>query len=168
MNVISGLWVLSVDLLTLFYLVFVLLQTVPVVYKKYEDKMDDFGEKAFKKQYGVFNEKVLSKIPKGFSIVQCGFTYSASDLLLHQGLNNLTFLSSNRSIFYKRCVVYMCYTFHTMFFLSKCIKRINVQCQNQNFPYKVLHAKSSRNLKFIILFNVQCQNASNTIFSSLF
>ncbi|XP_047337134.1 reticulon-like protein B4 isoform X7 [Impatiens glandulifera] len=84
MNVISGLWVLSVDLLTLFYLVFVLLQTVPVVYKKYEDKMDDFGEKAFKKQYGVFNEKVLSKIPKGFSIVQCGFTYSASDLLLHQ------------------------------------------------------------------------------------
>ncbi|XP_047321941.1 reticulon-like protein B4 [Impatiens glandulifera] len=73
--VISGLWVLSViggyfDLLTLFYLVFVLLQTVPVVYEKYEDKVDAFGEKAsieFKKQYGVFNEKVLSKIPKGFS-----------------------------------------------------------------------------------------------------
>lgn len=46
---------------------FVLLHTVPVLYEKYEDKVDAFGEKAefeFKKQYAVFNAKVLSKIPK--------------------------------------------------------------------------------------------------------
>lgn len=47
---------------------FVLLHTVPVLYEKYEDKVDAFAEKAeaeFKKQYAVFNVKVLSKIPKG-------------------------------------------------------------------------------------------------------
>lgn len=50
----------------------VLLFTVPVLYEKYEDKVDDFGEKAMKeikKQYAVLDEKVLSKviskIPKG-------------------------------------------------------------------------------------------------------
>lgn len=40
---------------------------MPVLYEKYEDKVDAFGEKAeheFKKQYAVFNAKVLSKIPK--------------------------------------------------------------------------------------------------------
>ena len=48
--------------------VFVLLHTVPVFYEKYEDKVDSFSEKAIieiKKQYAVFDEKVLSKIPKG-------------------------------------------------------------------------------------------------------
>jgi hypothetical protein len=38
------------------------------VYDKYEDKIDPLAEKAFieiKKQYAVFDEKVLSKIPKG-------------------------------------------------------------------------------------------------------
>lgn len=47
---------------------FVLLHTVPVLYEKYEDKVDGFAEKAeaeFEKQYAVFNVKVLSKIPKG-------------------------------------------------------------------------------------------------------
>lgn len=47
---------------------FVLLHTVPVVYEKYEDEVDSFSEKAWieiKKQYAVFDEKVLSKIPKG-------------------------------------------------------------------------------------------------------
>ena len=47
---------------------FVLLYTVPVVYEKYEDKIDPLAEKAvieFKKHYAVFEEKVLSKIPKG-------------------------------------------------------------------------------------------------------
>ncbi|KAG0502441.1 hypothetical protein HPP92_002513 [Vanilla planifolia] len=45
-----------------------LLHVVPIVYEKYEDKIDSFGEKAvreFKKQYAVFDAKVLSKIPKG-------------------------------------------------------------------------------------------------------
>lgn len=47
---------------------FVLLHTVPVLYEKYEDRVDSFGEKAlteFKKQYAVFDAKVLSKIPRG-------------------------------------------------------------------------------------------------------
>lgn len=47
---------------------FVLLHTLPVLYEKYEDKVDPFAEKAMieiKKQYAVFDAKVLSKIPKG-------------------------------------------------------------------------------------------------------
>lgn len=47
---------------------FVLLHTVPVLYEKYEDQVDAFAEKAeaeIKKRCAVFNEKVLSKIPKG-------------------------------------------------------------------------------------------------------
>ncbi|KAF2580291.1 hypothetical protein F2Q68_00002301 [Brassica cretica] len=46
----------------------VLLFTVPLVYDKYEDKVDSYGEKAMaelKKQYAVLDEKVLSKIPRG-------------------------------------------------------------------------------------------------------
>ncbi|KAJ0043950.1 hypothetical protein Pint_17573 [Pistacia integerrima] len=77
LGVIAGLWVLSIvgswcNFLTLFYISFVLLHTVPVIYEKYEDKIDPFAEKALieiKKQYAVFDEKVLrkvlSKIPKG-------------------------------------------------------------------------------------------------------
>ncbi|KAH9646718.1 reticulon-like protein [Citrus sinensis] len=77
LGVIAGLWLLSVvgnwcNFVTLFYIVFVLLHTVPVIYEKYEDKIDSFGEKAtieIKKQYAVFDEKVLkkvlSRIPKG-------------------------------------------------------------------------------------------------------
>ncbi|KAL2249037.1 reticulon-like protein B2 [Sesamum indicum] len=71
--VIAGLWVLSIlgnyfNFLTLFYTCFVLLHTVPVLYEKYEDQVDAFAEKAeaeLKKQYAVFNTKVLSKIPRG-------------------------------------------------------------------------------------------------------
>lgn len=50
------------------YTGFVLLHTVPVLYEKYEDQVDAFAEKAeceLKKQYAVFNVKVLSKLPKG-------------------------------------------------------------------------------------------------------
>lgn len=46
----------------------VLLHTVPYLYDRYEDKVDAFAEKAeaeIKKQYAVFNVKVLSKIPVG-------------------------------------------------------------------------------------------------------
>ncbi|XP_020211164.1 reticulon-like protein B1 [Cajanus cajan] len=71
--VIVGTWILSIvgswcNFLTLFYIAFVLLHTVPVLYDKYEDKIDPLAEKAlieFKKQYAVFDAKVLSKIPKG-------------------------------------------------------------------------------------------------------
>lgn len=47
---------------------FVTLHTVPVLYEKYEDKVDAFAEKAeseFKKHYAVIHAKYLSKIPKG-------------------------------------------------------------------------------------------------------
>ncbi|KAK4364154.1 hypothetical protein RND71_015512 [Anisodus tanguticus] len=71
--VVAGLWVLSVignccNFLTLFYISFVLLHTVPVLYDKYEDKVDPLAEKVMqeiKKQYAVFDAKVLSKIPIG-------------------------------------------------------------------------------------------------------
>ncbi|XP_026451511.1 reticulon-like protein B1 [Papaver somniferum] len=71
--VISGLWVLSIvgawcNFLTLLYIVFVLLHTVPVLYEEYEDQVDTFVEKAmheYKKQYVVFDENVVSNIPRG-------------------------------------------------------------------------------------------------------
>jgi hypothetical protein len=47
---------------------FVLLHTIPVLYEKYEDQIDAFAEKAMieiKKQYAVFDAKVVSKIPRG-------------------------------------------------------------------------------------------------------
>ncbi|PSS24234.1 Reticulon-like protein [Actinidia chinensis var. chinensis] len=73
LGVVAGLWGLSIlgsccNFLTLFYIAFILLHTVPVLYEKYEDQVDSFGEKAMieiKKQYAVFNAKVLSKIPRG-------------------------------------------------------------------------------------------------------
>ncbi|GMP96434.1 hypothetical protein CsSME_00045087 [Camellia sinensis var. sinensis] len=73
LSVIAGLWVLSLvgsycNFLTLFYIAFVVLHTVPVMYEKYEDQVDAFAEKAMieiKKQYAVFDAKVLSKIPRG-------------------------------------------------------------------------------------------------------
>ena len=39
-----------------------------MLYEKYDDQIDSFAEKAMveiKKQYAVFDAKVLSKIPKG-------------------------------------------------------------------------------------------------------
>ena len=44
------------------------MHTVPVLYEKYEDKIDPLAEKAsieIKKQYAVFDAKVLNKIPRG-------------------------------------------------------------------------------------------------------
>ncbi|PIN20185.1 Reticulon [Handroanthus impetiginosus] len=71
--VVFVLWALSIvgsccSFLTLLYIVFVLLHTVPVLYEKYDDKIDALAEKALieiKKQYAVFDAKVLSKIPRG-------------------------------------------------------------------------------------------------------
>jgi len=71
--VIAGLWIVSIlggccNFLTLFYICFVLLHTVPVLYEKFEDQVDPFAEKALaeiKKQYAVFDAQVLSKIPRG-------------------------------------------------------------------------------------------------------
>lgn len=56
------------DPLLLCKAVFVVLHTVPIIYEKYEDQIDLYGEKGWvevKKQYAVFDEKVLSKVPRG-------------------------------------------------------------------------------------------------------
>lgn len=71
LTAIAGLWVISVvgswfNFLTLFYICFLSLFTLPLVYEKYEDQVDALAEKAmieFKKQYAVLDAKVLSQIP---------------------------------------------------------------------------------------------------------
>ncbi|CAN6868043.1 unnamed protein product, partial [Brassica oleracea] len=73
LSAILGLWILSIlggccSFLTLAYIALVLLFTVPLIYDKYEDKVDLYGEKAMadlKKQYAVLDAKMLSKIPRG-------------------------------------------------------------------------------------------------------
>lgn len=73
LSIVVGLWIFSIlgsccNFLTLFYISFVLLHTLPVLYEKYDDKVDYFAERGmaeFKKYYVVFEEKVLSKIPRG-------------------------------------------------------------------------------------------------------
>lgn len=69
--VIAGMWLLSFigsccNFLTLFYIAFVSLHTIPLLYEKYEDQVDSFAEKAtseFKKHYAVIHAKYISKIP---------------------------------------------------------------------------------------------------------
>ncbi|ESW15480.1 hypothetical protein PHAVU_007G075900 [Phaseolus vulgaris] len=71
LSVIAVLWVISVigswfNFLTLFYLFYLSLFTLPLLYEKNEDQVDAMGEKAMieiKKQYAVFDAKVLSQIP---------------------------------------------------------------------------------------------------------
>ncbi|KAI0488085.1 hypothetical protein KFK09_027911 [Dendrobium nobile] len=70
--VIAGLWVVSMigsccSFLTMFYLAFVLVHALPLVYEKYENEIDSFGEKAMEeinKQFVEFGDKFLSKIPR--------------------------------------------------------------------------------------------------------
>nr|XP_043640130.1 reticulon-like protein B1 [Erigeron canadensis] len=72
LSVIAGLWFVSIvsncyNFLTLIYILVVLLFSVPVTYDKFEDKIDPLAEKAWieiKKQYAVFDAKVLCKIPR--------------------------------------------------------------------------------------------------------
>ncbi|KAL6629447.1 hypothetical protein ACP70R_029212 [Stipagrostis hirtigluma subsp. patula] len=72
LGVIVGLWILSeigslCDFLTLIYVAVLMLHTVPILYHKYQDKLDNFAAKAhaeLQKQYGVLDAKVLSKIPR--------------------------------------------------------------------------------------------------------
>ncbi|XP_020274675.1 reticulon-like protein B1 [Asparagus officinalis] len=70
---VGGLWVVSVignwfSFLTLCYLVFLALCTLPALYEKYEDQVDDVGETVMvqvRKQHAVLDAKVLQKIPRG-------------------------------------------------------------------------------------------------------
>ncbi|GMJ06490.1 hypothetical protein HRI_004318300 [Hibiscus trionum] len=72
LGAVAGLWVVSVlgscfNFLTLVYVVFLLLYTVPVSYEKYEDKVDAYAEKAIieiKKQYVILEKKVMANINK--------------------------------------------------------------------------------------------------------
>ncbi|CAL5022742.1 unnamed protein product [Urochloa decumbens] len=72
LGVIVALWIISeigelCDLLRLMYIVVLILHTVPILYHKYQDKVDDFAAKAHAelcKQYKVLDAKVLSKIPR--------------------------------------------------------------------------------------------------------
>ncbi|KAL1198123.1 Reticulon-like protein B7 [Cardamine amara subsp. amara] len=65
-----GLWLVSIignwfSFLSLLYICFVLIHTVPMLYEKYEDDIDPIAEKAvieMKKHYQVFEAKFLSKI----------------------------------------------------------------------------------------------------------
>uniref|UniRef100_A0ACD5Z7Z6 Uncharacterized protein n=1 Tax=Avena sativa TaxID=4498 RepID=A0ACD5Z7Z6_AVESA len=72
-GVIIALWILSeigslCDFLTLIYAAALMLHTVPILYHKYQDKVDHFAGKAhveLRKQYQILDAKVLSKIPRG-------------------------------------------------------------------------------------------------------
>ncbi|KVH95363.1 reticulon-like protein B1 [Cynara cardunculus var. scolymus] len=78
LSVIAGLWFVSIigscyNFLTLIYIIFVVLFSVPVIYDKYEDKIDPLAEKAWieiKKQYAVLDKKVLSKIPRSMKEIK--------------------------------------------------------------------------------------------------
>ncbi|KAF8667924.1 hypothetical protein HU200_052552 [Digitaria exilis] len=69
LGVIVGLWILSevgscCDFLTLIYIAVLMLHTVPMLYDKYQDKVDHYAGRAHteaRKHYA----KVLSKIPRG-------------------------------------------------------------------------------------------------------
>ncbi|XP_019188623.1 PREDICTED: reticulon-like protein B5 [Ipomoea nil] len=69
---ILGLWILSAigswfDFLTLIYIIFVMVLTVPIFYEKHEDQVDAYAHKAKKqieRQYSQLDEKVLQKLPK--------------------------------------------------------------------------------------------------------
>ncbi|EEE65781.1 hypothetical protein OsJ_21474 [Oryza sativa Japonica Group] len=73
LGVIVALWVLSevgscCDFLTLIYVAVLMLHTVPILYDKYQDKVDHFAGRAHSeacKHYEVLDAKVLSKIPRG-------------------------------------------------------------------------------------------------------
>ncbi|XP_073146429.1 reticulon-like protein B5 [Henckelia pumila] len=73
LEVIGVLWIISIvgsfcNFVTLVYILFVFLHTVPVLYDMYEDKVEVLAEKAMmtiKKLYAAFDAKVVSKIPVG-------------------------------------------------------------------------------------------------------
>jgi hypothetical protein len=71
LGVIIALWILSEfgdlgDFLTLVYAAVLMLHSVPILYHKYQDRVDDFAAKVHSelcKQYKVLDAKVLNKIP---------------------------------------------------------------------------------------------------------
>ncbi|EYU36885.1 hypothetical protein ABFS82_14G062400 [Erythranthe guttata] len=72
LSAVLGLWVVSVvgswfDFLTIVYIIFVTILTMPPLYEKHEDQVDSYAQKAkakLKRQYSTLDEKVLQKLPK--------------------------------------------------------------------------------------------------------
>ncbi|KAL8525894.1 hypothetical protein ACS0TY_015212 [Phlomoides rotata] len=72
LSAILGLWFVSVvgswfDFLTIVYIIFVMILTMPPLYEKHEDQVDSYALKTkakLKKQYSKLDEKVLQKLPK--------------------------------------------------------------------------------------------------------
>ncbi|GMI99641.1 reticulon 2, VIRB2-interacting protein 2, Reticulan like protein B2 [Hibiscus trionum] len=72
LGAVAGLWFVSIigscfNFLTLVYVVFLLLFIVPVLYEKYEDKVDAHAEKAIieiKKQYVILEKKIMANMKK--------------------------------------------------------------------------------------------------------
>lgn len=72
LSAILGLWAVSIvgswfDFLTLVYIIFVMLLTMPLLYEKHEDRVDSYAQKAtikLQRQYSKLDEKVLQKLPK--------------------------------------------------------------------------------------------------------
>ncbi|KAL3828997.1 hypothetical protein ACJIZ3_017799 [Penstemon smallii] len=68
---ILGLWIISIvgswfEFLTILYILFVMLLTMPLLYEKHEDQVDAYALKAkakLKRQYSTLDEKVIKKIP---------------------------------------------------------------------------------------------------------
>ncbi|GER28145.1 reticulon-like protein [Striga asiatica] len=72
LTAIFALWFVSVfgswfDFLTIVYIIFVMILTMPSLYEKHEDQVDNYALKAkaqLNKQYSQLDEKVLQKLPK--------------------------------------------------------------------------------------------------------
>ncbi|CAA0820643.1 Reticulon-like protein B5 [Striga hermonthica] len=72
LTAIFALWFVSVfgswfDFLTIVYIIFVMILTMPSLYEKHEDRVDNYALKAkanLKRQYSQLDEKVLQKLPK--------------------------------------------------------------------------------------------------------
>ncbi|KAL3616256.1 hypothetical protein CASFOL_039646 [Castilleja foliolosa] len=72
LSTVLGLWIISIvgswfDFLTIVYMMFVMILTMPSLYEKHEDQVDNYAQKAkakLKRQYSQLDEKVLQKLPK--------------------------------------------------------------------------------------------------------
>ncbi|KAH6765759.1 hypothetical protein C2S52_016742 [Perilla frutescens var. hirtella] len=72
LTAIFALWVVSIvgswfDFLTIVYIIFVAILTMPPLYEKHEDQVDSYALKAkakLKRQYSKLDEKLLQKLPK--------------------------------------------------------------------------------------------------------
>ncbi|KAF4363152.1 hypothetical protein F8388_009774 [Cannabis sativa] len=75
LKMVGALWILSIcgsrfNFLTLFYLVTVILLTVPMLYENFEDNVDSFAEKAqleIRNKYAQLDQSVFQKLKNGIN-----------------------------------------------------------------------------------------------------